>query len=327
MSSANQLLRRLCPECDEECHGQEKCCFICGAGIIEEELELPNQENSLERSAMFAGQEGDLAAYLDLFGIDFQDLLERFHNSESNTVISQDYVSTLGKVDVDERYSILKNFAIHIGPLKVNSVPALFSQLDFTNGHLEAPLVIADPVHCESPLKNPAQYKGSILVTQRGAVSFVSKVNRALEVGAVAVIVTQTGPKWPFVMADSTGEVKEGVANIPVSMVSETDGELLMKWIRSKMSDHDGSLKTKVVLSFHDLPRECSICQDDMKQGENVLRLSCCHIFHSECIMAWLSKNNSCPLCRFEMPSTVSTGSSSDSRRSEEISHRQNYFS
>lgn len=42
------------------------------------------------------------------------------------------------------------------------------------------------------------------------------------------------------------------------------------------------------------------MCLKEHELGETVKKLPCKHTFHSECILPWLSKTNSCPLCRFE---------------------------
>lgn len=55
------------------------------------------------------------------------------------------------------------------------------------------------------------------------------------------------------------------------------------------------------------LPDGCAICQDKYQKGELVNRLTqdsedCPHVFHSQCIIPWLKEHNSCPVCRFELP-------------------------
>lgn len=46
----------------------------------------------------------------------------------------------------------------------------------------------------------------------------------------------------------------------------------------------------------------CAICKDQMFLGTEANQLPCSHIYHSYCIKPWLSVRNSCPLCRFELP-------------------------
>lgn len=46
----------------------------------------------------------------------------------------------------------------------------------------------------------------------------------------------------------------------------------------------------------------CSVCKDDFEISQMILKLPCKHIFHEECIMPWMKERNSCPTCRFELP-------------------------
>ena len=45
--------------------------------------------------------------------------------------------------------------------------------------------------------------------------------------------------------------------------------------------------------------KNCSICLNDFKPNEFLIRFSCKeHIFHKNCILTWLDKSNFCPLCK-----------------------------
>mmetsp|Transcript_12022 Transcript_12022/g.20049 ORF Transcript_12022/g.20049 Transcript_12022/m.20049 type:complete len:218 (-) Transcript_12022:96-749(-) len=49
---------------------------------------------------------------------------------------------------------------------------------------------------------------------------------------------------------------------------------------------------------------ECCICLDGYEAGETVCwskEDDCDHIFHEDCIMAWLNDNDDCPLCRAKL--------------------------
>ncbi|KAJ0843829.1 putative transcription factor C2H2 family [Helianthus annuus] len=46
----------------------------------------------------------------------------------------------------------------------------------------------------------------------------------------------------------------------------------------------------------------CAVCKDEILMEERVTQLPCKHHYHGECIVPWLSIRNTCPVCRFELP-------------------------
>lgn len=46
----------------------------------------------------------------------------------------------------------------------------------------------------------------------------------------------------------------------------------------------------------------CAVCKDDILVGEMVNRLPCSHHYHGDCIVPWLNIRNTCPVCRYELP-------------------------
>ena len=46
---------------------------------------------------------------------------------------------------------------------------------------------------------------------------------------------------------------------------------------------------------------KCVVCQYEFKNGENVTKLTCGHLFHTNCVDTWLSKNKVCPMCHKEI--------------------------
>ncbi|KAG6533811.1 BRCA1-associated protein homolog 2-like [Zingiber officinale] len=46
----------------------------------------------------------------------------------------------------------------------------------------------------------------------------------------------------------------------------------------------------------------CSICLDDFEVMTQALAMPCGHSFHEVCLKEWLRRRNSCPLCRFSLP-------------------------
>ncbi|XP_044466210.1 uncharacterized protein LOC123196303 [Mangifera indica] len=46
----------------------------------------------------------------------------------------------------------------------------------------------------------------------------------------------------------------------------------------------------------------CAVCKDDIGVGEKAKQLPCTHWYHGDCIIPWLGIRNTCPVCRYELP-------------------------
>lgn len=47
---------------------------------------------------------------------------------------------------------------------------------------------------------------------------------------------------------------------------------------------------------------QCAVCKDDFDSGVEVKQMPCKHVYHKDCIIPWLEMHNSCPVCRYELP-------------------------
>lgn len=46
----------------------------------------------------------------------------------------------------------------------------------------------------------------------------------------------------------------------------------------------------------------CGVSLDEFTTGEYAAEMPCSHVFHRQCIEAWLRLIHHCPICQFEMP-------------------------
>lgn len=54
---------------------------------------------------------------------------------------------------------------------------------------------------------------------------------------------------------------------------------------------------TKLQFKENESYDSCTICLNDFIIDENILKLSCNHIYHEECIKLWFKKKSNCPNC------------------------------
>lgn len=61
----------------------------------------------------------------------------------------------------------------------------------------------------------------------------------------------------------------------------------------------------EVVVTGDDLQEEsnieCCFCLCDNVPGEKRVKLPCGHLFDRECLISWLERSNTCPVCRYEL--------------------------
>ncbi|KAG6522528.1 hypothetical protein ZIOFF_019668 [Zingiber officinale] len=118
--------------------------------------------------------------------------------------------------------------------------------------------------------------------------------------------------------------------------VYTSDNEEAYEVLFEHLADHDSDVKCSpasktvieslpsVIFTEEDLANDnavCAVCKDGILVNEIVKRLPCSHLYHKECILPWLEIRNTCPLCRFELP-TDSEHEKLKDRRYEELQLR-----
>tara|TARA_B110000208_G_C11771430_1_gene430424 strand:+ start:1213 stop:1497 length:285 start_codon:yes stop_codon:yes gene_type:complete len=63
--------------------------------------------------------------------------------------------------------------------------------------------------------------------------------------------------------------------------------------------------KTKVNISNETIKLnenyECAICLENIREYENIYKLSCRHKYHIDCLNRWVKEKSNCPLCLNEI--------------------------
>ena len=60
-------------------------------------------------------------------------------------------------------------------------------------------------------------------------------------------------------------------------------------------------ISEKIIKEFG-VENSCAVCKDEFIVGEECMLMPCNHHFHENCLLPWLKERNSCPVCRYELP-------------------------
>jgi hypothetical protein len=65
----------------------------------------------------------------------------------------------------------------------------------------------------------------------------------------------------------------------------------------------------------------CAICQEGYEEGKfTAIQMPCSHVFHEGCLLQWLKEQNTCPICRLQLPSAASEAEERERVERENIS-------
>ena len=85
-------------------------------------------------------------------------------------------------------------------------------------------------------------------------------------------------------------------------MLKRSDGQVVKRILHKQMKT-TSPVAVKVKIEAKRKCDNCIICTEGFNIGDVVMRLPHCgHVFHEECALSWLTKHNTCPYCRRELP-------------------------
>ncbi|GMH04394.1 hypothetical protein Nepgr_006233 [Nepenthes gracilis] len=93
--------------------------------------------------------------------------------------------------------------------------------------------------------------------------------------------------EWDTLFMESVEEnLHELIGNPPAS-------KLIVENLPVADFSHEDLLNKEIV---------CAICKDEISAEEMARQLPCRHFYHGNCIVLWLKIRNTCPVCRYELP-------------------------
>jgi hypothetical protein len=102
----------------------------------------------------------------------------------------------------------------------------------------------------------------------------------------------------PAVQIDMRTSVEDlyNLLNLLQNVINSASNHMEDVTITTDEKSLDKIQKTKIT---KEMSEKCTICMDDMKEGEEYYNLTCRHIFHIDCIKEYLlNYNHMCPLCK-----------------------------
>jgi hypothetical protein len=321
-----------CSTCQEGCHGHPTICDVCGTTLgapparpatsTEARVRAVPEfmtENIREASrayfnGMMTGLGGhvpglDAATREAMMGEEWQaapaEALDPQAHSHGRPT-SKKALADIPRIVLESKSSIFQHASIDI----MGEDGIFSSHLQAVPGELgpgtacsleNVTLIVASPRTGKGGLSEETKLKistvaNAVVYMERGdGVTFVQKAILAQQCGASAVVIgNNMSAPWPYVMKDSKGEAETSGLTIPVVMVKQSDGQ--------KIVEASQKQKLRSHLRIRTMAKECVVCRDSFEVSQKVLQLPACgHVFHEQCALVWLTKQNTCPYCRREL--------------------------
>jgi hypothetical protein len=215
-------------------------------------------------------------------------------------------LATIPRVVLHDKSSLFRQASFSFSNTQCSAVPAEFGPSEGIHVQ-QANIVLGSPrtargglsEECKLRIKEASQ---PLVYLERGDdVTFVYKAFQAQQAGAIGVIIgnNQSAP-WPYVMKDSVGEAQRVGLKVPVVMIQQHEAKNLIEYCNQRHSSGHPALGELRILA---LSQDCVVCCETYAVNDTVMTLPACgHVFHEKCALAWLTKHNTCPFCRRELP-------------------------
>ena len=311
-----------CPTCSDTCIDHPTICTICGDNLVPQppQSHQSTQNSSTSRHVSFHNNANGIrvaAGSADGTG-DWEtpaaEAMDPQQARSKTNPTSVECLKRIPRITIDPHSAIL-----HEASIELSREGRVIYTFDATIGEfaphapysLNGNLLLCRPIHGSLPLSmslsTSSSSSSSILYMERGGnTTFVQKAQNAKTIGAQAVICGNHVPIWPYIMKDSSNSASP--EDIPIVMVKRSDGKIIKSLLLNTSNndtdtDTDDNAEIKVQIEAKKSANSCIICTEGFQIGSVVMRLPLCsHVFHEECALSWLTKHNTCPYCRRELP-------------------------
>jgi len=299
-----------CPLCEETVDSHPEICTVCGEKLVAPPSASHNT-NSSRHVSFLPPPNSNTSTIIGEWETPTAEAMDpqQAAHSKSNPT-SQECLNRIPRIMIDATSAILYEASIEVEHFRAGGAKKNM-KFDATIGEFppHPPFQISGEIHQSNPIHGSISLSSPIFLdTTRpilymergGGVTFVQKAKYAKSIGAKAVICGNHVPIWPYIMKDSAKIASSEY--VPILMVKRSDGNAIKYLLKETSTESNGN-KVRVKIEAKKCATSCIICTEGFQIGSCVMRLPLCgHVFHENCCMSWLTKHNTCPYCRRELP-------------------------
>ncbi|KAF6171680.1 hypothetical protein GIB67_007201 [Kingdonia uniflora] len=174
------------------------------------------------------------------------------------------------------------------------------------------PALCWDCLHIEDQHESNEEFEWEEVINREGEGDVLNMIIDGEEERTVSIETTIRNLDWEVLLGNygrmNTSELEHDDYDYP------TEYEMLFGQFTENEQSQRGSPPTarsfveklpSFCLTQEDVDSKnalCAVCKDDISVEEEAKLLPCSHYYHGDCILPWLNIRNTCPVCRFELP-------------------------